>query len=464
MEFVADKGPLVGWELNEADGCVASFKTLRILGFKSGFATVSGVAGHYLVNASEQMDEVPETQAHTAPCIMNFLDKASPPVYVLMFKWVQASGKLYALTIPTDLKLSNDPDGTDKWVTPSMIKPAKLALVSHFEPIENRDGQPLAKKLDLWIKDHFPEFAALKLKSLANCRTWLSPSYYVKHVTSVADVLEKELGAEIAAAAGEGEGGNKKKSQPNTISSAAIDAAKQSALHSSMLLLHRIRESWALAAAVIAVPLGHRIIELTLSASQVDEVLSPEKLSELLLAKSPKHHEKLLALLQTSDKVQLLAGGKAGSLGFSSSPLELQAPPVAVEDGQSDLPPQQINFANIGFADGGMSDEELAAETGEAETGEAETGVPETGEAAATARVTGKRARKAVAAFTSPAVVKTKRRNSGTKSSRGKYNKTGLYSANPVKAAAARADLMNAGKDFPPRAEWVPTKPPPAAG
>jgi len=191
MEFVADKAPLVGWELNEADGCVASFMTLRILGFKSGFATVSGVAGHYLVNACEQMDEVPETQVHTAPCIMNFLDKASPPVYVLMFKWVQASGKLYALTIPTDLKLSNDPDGTDKWVTPSMIKPVKLALVSHFEPIENRDGQPLAKKLDLWIKDHFPEFAVLKLKSLANCRTWLSPSSYVKHVTSVADVLEK---------------------------------------------------------------------------------------------------------------------------------------------------------------------------------------------------------------------------------------------------------------------------------
>ena len=36
MEFVADKPPLVGWELNEADGRVASFKTLRILGFKSG--------------------------------------------------------------------------------------------------------------------------------------------------------------------------------------------------------------------------------------------------------------------------------------------------------------------------------------------------------------------------------------------------------------------------------------------
>jgi hypothetical protein len=342
-----------------------------------------------------------------------------------------------------------------------MIKPVKLALVSHFEPIENRDGQPLAKKLDLWIKDHFPEFAALKLKSLANRRTWLSPSSYVKHVTSVADVLEKELGAEIAAAAGEGEGGNKKKSQPNTISSAAIDAAKQSALHSSMLLLHRIRESWVLAAAVIAVPLGHRIIELTLSASQVDEVMSPQKLSELLLAKSPKHHEKLLALLQTSDKVQLLAGGKAGSLGFSSSPLELQAPPVAVEGEQSDLPPQQINFANIDFVDSDMSDEEPAAETGEAETREAETGEAET---AATARVTGKRARKAVAVFTSPAVSKTKRQNSGTKSSRGKYNKTGLYSANPVKAAAARADLVNAGKDIPPRAEWVPTNPPTAAG
>ena len=75
-------------------------------------SSLSGVQGHYLVNTSGQTDEEPETQLLAAPCLANFFDEASPPVFTLMFKWVYASGKMYALTIPTDLKLSG---GTCIW-------------------------------------------------------------------------------------------------------------------------------------------------------------------------------------------------------------------------------------------------------------------------------------------------------------------------------------------------------------
>ena len=201
-EYVADKGPIIQWELDVPNKRLGSFSTLRIFSLKLGFSTVTGVQGHYLLNTAGQMDDSPETQVFTAPCLMYFLDTASVPVFVLMFKWVKSSGKIYALTIPTDVKLSSDVDAPDKWITPAMIKPVKLALASHFEPIENRDGQPLAKKLDAWMKDHFPMFAALKLKSLANCRTWLQPSSFVKHVPAVAGVIESKLRADITAAAG----------------------------------------------------------------------------------------------------------------------------------------------------------------------------------------------------------------------------------------------------------------------
>lgn len=226
-QYIADKGPVTQWELDVPNGCLGSFCTLRIFGLKLGFSTVTGVQGHYLSSTAGQIDAEPETQVFTAPCLMHLKDAACVPVFVLMFKWVQASGKIYALTIPTDVKLSSDVDAPDKWITPAMIKPVKLALASHFEPIENRDGQPLAKKLDAWMKDHFPMFAALKLKSLANCRTWLQPSSFVKHVPAVAGVIESNLRAEITAAAGLDAS---KKGTSHTNSAEVLEAAKQLSL------------------------------------------------------------------------------------------------------------------------------------------------------------------------------------------------------------------------------------------
>ena len=194
-----------------------------------------------------------------------------------MFKWVYAAGKMYALTIPTDLKLSGGPDGTDKWVTPAMIKPVRLGLIHHFEPIENRDGQPLAKNLDVWIKDHFPEFAAIKLKSLANCRAWLQPSKFASHVAAVADLHEITIKKAIAAATGSDEpaAANKKgAANAHTVAAASAESARVAALSLSLPLLNRIREVWAIAAAVIAVPIGQRIIEIDLASELVD-VQSP---------------------------------------------------------------------------------------------------------------------------------------------------------------------------------------------
>ena len=66
------------------------------------------------MNTAGQMDDTPETQVFTAPCLMHFIDATCVPVFVLMFKWVQASRKMYALTIPTDVKLSSGVDAPDK--------------------------------------------------------------------------------------------------------------------------------------------------------------------------------------------------------------------------------------------------------------------------------------------------------------------------------------------------------------
>ena len=336
MEYVADKGPLIGWQLNEKDQCLESFSTLRMIGLKMGFASVSGVQGHYIVNTSGQTDEEPETQLLAAPCLAHFIDEASPPVFTLMFKWVYAAGKMYALTIPTDLKLSGGPDGTDKWVTPAMIKPVRLGLIHHFEPIENRDGQPLAKNLDVWIKDHFPEFAAIKLKSLANCRAWLQPSKFASHVAAVADLHEITIKKAIAAATGSDEpaAANKKgAANAHTVAAASAESARVAALSLSLPLLNRIREVWAIAAAVIAVPIGQRIIEIDLASELVDGVLSTDKLEVILKSKAAaKNYEKLFELLKASDKIALLASQKE-PLGFSASPLQLlplpeEPPPV----------------------------------------------------------------------------------------------------------------------------------------
>ena len=453
-EYVADKGPVTQWELDVPNGCLGSFCTLRIFGLKLGFSTVTGVQGHYLLNTAGQMDDEPETQVFTAPCLMHFVDAACVPVYVLMFKWVQASGKIYALTIPMDVKLSSGVDAPDKWITPAMIKPVKLSLVSHFVPIENRDGQPLAKKLDAWIKDHFPHFAALKLKSLANCRSWLQPSSFVKHVPAVAGVIETHLRAEIATTAGLDEDAAKKaKANSQTNSAELIHSAQQFKLSQCLPLLASIQDNWALAASTIAVPLGHRLIELDLSAALVDEVLSAEKLAELFVsAKSPKHHETLLALLQKSDTAALLASGQKTLLAFTSSPFP---PPAVIEIAPADveaiLDVDAVSDLGAEPAGGLWEEVEVLHTLSEAEEeAAADPDTPVVG-------VKSGRKRTATERLDNSAPAKKKEKKISklvTPGTRGTYTKSGLFSKDPVKAAAARASLAAAGKEVPSRADY----------
>ena len=455
-QYVADKGPVTQWELDVPNGCLGSFCTLRIFGLKLGFSTVTGVQGHYLSSTAGQMDAEPETQVFTAPCLMHFKDASCVPVFVLMFKWVQASGKLYALTIPTDVKLSSGVDAPDKWVTPAMIKPVKLSLISHFDPIENRDGQPMAKKLDAWMRDHFPLFAALKLKSLANCRSWLQPGSFVKHAAAVAGVIETHLRAEIATAAGLDEEASKKsKATSHTNSAEVLHSVQQFELSKCLPLLAGIRDNWALAAATIAVPLGHRLIEIDMSAALVDEVLSAEKLAELFVVnQSPKHHETMLALLQKSDTAKLLASGQKTLLDFTSSPFAppavIEIEPAAVEvvldvDGVSDLCPEPAGlWGKEAYTELTLSEaeEEAAAAAADAET-------PVMGLKSGRKRTATERLDNSV-----PEKKKEKRiPNSVTPCTRAPYTKTGLFSKDPLKAAAARASLAAAGKEIPSRAE-----------
>ena len=68
---------------------------------------------------------------------------------------------------------SSAPDAPDKWLTDADVVPRRFDLFAMLEPMQDRDGQALAKKFDQWIK-HSTFFNDIKLKSLAAVRSWLS--------------------------------------------------------------------------------------------------------------------------------------------------------------------------------------------------------------------------------------------------------------------------------------------------
>ena len=194
-----------------------------------------------------------------------------------------------------------------------------------------------------------------------------------------------------------------------------------------------------------------------MSSALVDEVLSPEKLAQLFVqTMSPKHHEQILALLQKSDTAKLLASGQKTVLDFTSSPFPepptIDIPPEAVEavdyvetDADADVLP------NSQWYEPGDSDKEAEEVLGHATIPGAEEELQSSGQ-------TGARKRAAPVRLDNSVPFKKKEKklsNSATPisgSTRQPYNCTGLFSKDPLKAAAARASLAAAGKELPSRA------------
>lgn len=130
---------------------------MRILALRKGYSCFSGLPGYYLVN-NHGKEEGESALAHSLPALLHPADEGSPAVYGL--KWmIGENGIIYALCIP---KQKTDSDGVDKWLTEKDVVPRRLSLFKFIEPIENKDGHPLAKKFDVWIKDHSIHFGDLK--------------------------------------------------------------------------------------------------------------------------------------------------------------------------------------------------------------------------------------------------------------------------------------------------------------
>lgn len=117
--YVIDKGAITEVVVGGAVGEFASISSLRIFGLKKGVCEFLEVPGHYLINtASDNVDDFgspPCLQVLEAPCVVHFCDEGN--VAEIALEWKFMNNKLYAITIPTDVWISNsDPDKDGKWV------------------------------------------------------------------------------------------------------------------------------------------------------------------------------------------------------------------------------------------------------------------------------------------------------------------------------------------------------------
>ena len=333
-DYVLDKGPLLCFNVSE-EGELSELASLRAFELKQGYATSANVPGHYFVNDTDI--SVSRTgQPIDTPALLHFKDSSNPPVFVLWWKR-GPNNKVYLATIPTAVKISTDKDGVDKWVSEDNVVPVKLELVDRLEQIENRDGQPLGKALDEWIKDHSKTFKALGIKSLLDCRSWCQYLQFEKHVPAVSALVEKALLDEIRlTATGEQDeaavaaAAAKSKKPAN---SEAMSGAQQALLNKRLPPLQAVAHQLKLHAAFLKVPPSYRIIDLDFGDFAPDTTnFSDSDLKKLLHeSTSTEHYPKLLEVLKTSDKLAIVKG-LTGGIDFNMSPLKALPPPTEEDD------------------------------------------------------------------------------------------------------------------------------------
>ena len=421
--YVADKGPLTAFGLEGENVDTFWYHSLRIMGMKKGYSCCAGVPGFYLVNKANAPVDT-SSVCHTLPALLHPADEGQPAVYGLRFK-VAPNGNIYVMCIPTDVKQSSDKDGVDKWLGEKDVTPRRLNLFSSIEPIENRDGNPLAKKFDVWLKNHSTYFAELKLKSLAATRAWLHQSCFSRNFMVVQRNAEAAIRASVKQSTGTAEGGGKGKKKSNAAKE--VDPATSLEINRRTALLNSVVQPLQAYVQRVAVSLGHRIIELDLAAEDCTGDITPEKLTELLKKASPLRFEALLEVIKTSDKIALLQKGEA-SIASQSSPL-----PTPVKPAGQPTP-----------AGGGGNDSDSNSSVGQ---------LFGPGASRDTPSFLGKRDRRPPGLFTAPDDTPSTKKpekastSSDTSRQRRKYTKSGIYSKCPVKAAQARATVRGSDTD-----------------
>lgn len=426
---VADKGPLTNFGLHDETTGSISFETLRILALRKGFSCLAGVPGHYLLNTHGAQKENQAARTYSLPAILHPIDEGSPAVYGLRWK-VGENGNIYAITIPTDLKQKTDKDGVDQWLTDKDAVPRRLTLFKSIEFIENKDGHPMAKKFDSWLKDHSGYFGDLKIKSLAAARSWASHQNFGRNYVAVLRNAEAYIRAEVRQSTGQ-----KTATQPkgNSKSTKTADATTTAEINRRCGLLNRAFEPMKQYVSIISVPLGHRIVELNLGEAN-DEV-GEEKIQELLQSASPTSAVALFQLIKTSDKAKLLQQGQA-HITHAFSPFPSPAKPAPAPAPAPEPEAQEAQDSDAEFS--WIQNKDTADDPH-----------------------LGKRVRNSTNNF-SPSVNQHKKKkaqppvkesttkkasSSGSDKARRNYTKSGLFSKDPLKAAAARAALRQSDSE-----------------
>jgi hypothetical protein len=313
-DYIADKGPVcaVGFQ-SVHDPSSLWFHTFRIFAFKKGCAVATGVTGRYLVNTHNDSEVDTAAQAIQLPALMHFHDSSVPACFGLHFK-IGGNGKIYVSTVPTDLKLTSDPDAPDKWVSEADICTRKLDLFCKATPIQNKDGNALAKRMDEWIKNHSPYHKDRNLRSLAACKAWTAHNNFSKQIAIVVELCHREVKTEIQSAYGVAAGAAKKTKKGN--SDPLTESQKEKlAEELSTAAAQVARGAAPLEAAVTAcsVPVGYRIIEGDFDP-ELEGTVSTEQLQQILHAGAHERADELLDLLKESEKIALLRQSKAPSL------------------------------------------------------------------------------------------------------------------------------------------------------
>lgn len=262
--IVADKGPFLHLELDDkADADSLSFHTFRLFSFKDGYAIPAVVKGRYLVNTHEDDDpDNPLSSSDlTLPALIEPAETGQPSVIGLYWK-VKSNGRIYAQTLPTDLKVAADRSTQDEtWLTDESSTPMKLELIGALKPLPAEDGNNILKRFDEWIKNHSEYFRARAIRNHSACRAWLNHGSYLSHFTMIMTLAQQSTRAEVMLAHGLGKGGAAK---GKGAAAAAPDSAAKAEMEEKWAGFLQAVEPFRLSVVAASAPVGHRLIQVDL--------------------------------------------------------------------------------------------------------------------------------------------------------------------------------------------------------
>lgn len=427
-DYVIDKGPVTDFTVGD-EGALTSLSSLRIFGLRKGYAEFAGLPGHYVVNTWTGAE--PESvQIVQAPLLVHFKDRGVAPAFLL--EWRVMNEKLYGLTIATGLKLSNsNPDQDKSWLGVGDIRPVKLSLIDTLEPIANRDGVPLKKNIEQWMEKHSGQHKkSLGLNSLAAHLQWCNFEKFSSNISTVVAVAEAELQAAV-------KGGGRMTCQKQ------IDAAITKRLPPLQSMGGLLKQHIEL----ICVPLTHRLLELQLDPET--ELAELQQLIKAVVGNSDTCAPKidlLLEWIRKGERFQRLQLGKTASVAIFS-PLHRAAIPATAAGEEVEAESPQI-ARHLEFDSENVAPDATASKEGSTEL---------VAQAIGTEANTKKRQRVPTCIFEFD---KAPKKGKGSRCEKLKaakaaggdgtrpYNKSGLYSKDPVKAAIAREKA-----NLPPRRE-----------